>query len=259
MDPLYGVSSSGSKEGCDVLTGEAQTRLDQRKNDTFADLAMSVDIAKARASDLVFDHLRTAIIRGDLQPGERLSEEEVAATASLSRTPVREAFRRLEAEGLIRRLPRNGVEIIGITYEDFMEIFEIRRLLEPEAVRKAAEGATPETIQTLESLQSEMERAITAGDNERTVACHAEWTVTLLQMCGNKRLTNLLATYSEYIRKSSLMALKVQGEDALRTHRALTEAIKQKDPEKARALYEAHLAFAYQTAKSVVSVGSTCS
>ncbi len=214
----------------------------------FDDLGEAVEISRTRAGDLVFEHLRSAIIRGDIQKGERLSEDEVAAAANLSRTPVREAFRRLEGEGLIKRLPRNGVEIVGLSVEDFMEIFEIRLLLEPGAASMAAERITTEELENLEALVNRLEHAIEAGDEEKMVECHTNWTVALSRSSGNKRLGDLLATYAEYVRKSSLTCLKVQGRDAIRTHRAITDAVRRRDAETAGNLTRQHLEYAIKTA-----------
>ena len=87
--------------------------------------------------DVVFNTLRQAILRGELQPGERLMEIQLAQRLGVSRTPVREAIRKLELEGLVLMIPRRGAEVAEITRQDLEDVLEVRAALEELAVKDA--------------------------------------------------------------------------------------------------------------------------
>ena len=92
--------------------------------------------------DVVFNTLRQAILRGELQPGERLMEIQLAQRLGVSRTPVREAIRKLELEGLVLMIPRRGAEVAEITRQDLEDVLEVRAALEELAVKDACEHIT---------------------------------------------------------------------------------------------------------------------
>ena len=94
--------------------------------------------------DVVFNTLRQAILRGELKPGERLMEIQLANKLGVSRTPIREAIRKLELEGLVLMIPRKGAEVAEITEKSLKDVLEIRRALEDLAVRLACEKITKE-------------------------------------------------------------------------------------------------------------------
>ena len=99
--------------------------------------------------DVVFNTLRQAILRGELKPGERLMEIQLANKLGVSRTPIREAIRKLELEGLVLMIPRKGAEVAEITEKSLRDVLEVRRALEELAVELACEKITPEQIQEL--------------------------------------------------------------------------------------------------------------
>ena len=99
--------------------------------------------------DVVFNTLRQAILRGELKPGERLMEIQLANKLGVSRTPIREAIRKLELEGLVLMIPRKGAEVAEITEKNMLDVLEVRRALEELAVKLACERITEEEIQEL--------------------------------------------------------------------------------------------------------------
>ncbi len=116
-----------------------------------------------RAAERAYASVRDGIVRGKYRAGTRLTEQELARSAGVSRTPIREALRRLQAEGLVRFEPNHGAVVAPFEIEDAEEIFELRAALEPLSARRAAENATAEQIEELRELanrqKAEVERA----------------------------------------------------------------------------------------------------
>ena len=100
--------------------------------------------------DVVFNTLRQAILKGELKPGERLMEIQLAKKLGVSRTPVREAIRKLELEGLVLMIPRKGAEVAEITAQDLEDVLEVRGALEELAVKDACEHITDEQLVELQ-------------------------------------------------------------------------------------------------------------
>ena len=107
--------------------------------------------------DVVFNTLRQAILRGELKPGERLMEIQLANKLGVSRTPIREAIRKLELEGLVLMIPRKGAEVAEITEKSLKDVLEVRRALEELAVEIACEKMTAEQIEELKAAAKEFE------------------------------------------------------------------------------------------------------
>ena len=97
--------------------------------------------------DVVFNTLRQAILRGELKPGERLMEIQLANKLGVSRTPIREAIRKLELEGLVLMIPRKGAEVAQITEKNMQDVLEVRKALEELSVQLACERITPEQVE----------------------------------------------------------------------------------------------------------------
>ena len=119
------------------------------------------------ARDMVYGELRRRLMSGAFLPGERLREEHIASEMSVSRTPVRAAIQRLEADGLVMIEERRGAVVLGWTEHDIDEAFEIRSLMEPYAASVAALHATDAEIYELEAINRQMEAAVHAGGDQR--------------------------------------------------------------------------------------------
>jgi len=116
------------------------------------------------ARDLVYGELRRRLMAGAFLPGEKLREERIAQELDVSRTPVRQAIERLEADGLVKRDGRRGTVVLGWLDRDIDEAFELRLLLEPYAARVAAQRATPAQIDELEAINQGMKDAAESDD-----------------------------------------------------------------------------------------------
>jgi DNA-binding GntR family transcriptional regulator len=193
--------------------------------------------------DIVYENLRKAIMDGKLQSGERIVEKEYADRMNISRTPVREALRKLEIEGLVQYIPRKGVVVNGFTKEDVIEIYKIRKNLEALAIRQVVEEITDEELVKLEELVEEMERADKAGDKERVFTTCKEFNELLLNISRMPRLkgmVNMLQEYLERFRRIT-MSKASRRSSAIKEHRAIFQAIKEKDGRKAETLVWEHL------------------
>ena len=120
--------------------------------------------------DVVFNTLRQAILRGELKPGERLMEIQLADKLGVSRTPIREAIRKLELEGLVLMIPRRGAEVAEITEKSLRDVLEVRGALEELAVELACDRITEEGIEQLKVAAKEFEEALQSGG--RSFGCH---------------------------------------------------------------------------------------
>ena len=114
--------------------------------------------------DVVFNTLRQAILRGELKPGERLMEIQLANKLGVSRTPIREAIRKLELEGLVLMIPRKGAEVAEITEKSLKDVLEVRRALEELAVEIACEKMTAQQIEELKAAAKEFEVTLKSKD-----------------------------------------------------------------------------------------------
>ena len=110
--------------------------------------------------DVVFNTLRRAILKGELKPGERLMEIQLAQRLGVSRTPVREAIRKLELEGLVNMMPRRGAVVAEITLQDLEDVLEVRAVLEELAVQKACENITEDQLRDLKKAANDFKRSL---------------------------------------------------------------------------------------------------
>lgn len=120
-------------------------------------VSSSIRITGQPLSESIFIELRSAILRGKLRPGEKLSEQQVCDKFGLSRTPVREAFRQLEVEGLIETIPNRGAFVVGLSKRDIEDLYEMRKAYEILAVKWAIERITKEEMEKLEEAYEFME------------------------------------------------------------------------------------------------------
>lgn len=188
-----------------------------------------------------YDALVDAIRRGDYVPGTRLREEEVGARLSLSRTPVREAFRRLEAEGIVEHQPRIGAIVRRLTHAELVELYEMRVVLERTAAEMAAKHGTDAEFDTL----AELNRQIEAEDNNPATA--AAINQSFHQGIYLAARNRFLLDAARGLNNALLLLGPTTFTDAARIgevvkqHAAIIEALDAGDPEAAGAAAEAHL------------------
>ncbi|HYE80690.1 MAG TPA: GntR family transcriptional regulator [Clostridia bacterium] len=149
--------------------------------------------------DIVYEIIRNAILDGRLEKGKRIMETTIADDLSISRTPVREAFRMLENEGLIEYFPKTGIIVKGITLEDIVYIYDVREVLEGLAVHKACMFITKEEINKLKEILRLMEQAIDNKDNESLFMLHSKYNKIIIDASQNPKLIEYLTNIYEYI------------------------------------------------------------
>ena len=123
----------------------------------------------------VFQHLRRQILVGKLYKGQRLIESDIANDLKVSRTPVREAFRKLETEGLVQYSPGRGVTVSQLSNENMLELYSIRGVLEGLVASFAAEKITKEELKKLKTLLKEMDSSYKRADYKSTVQLHTQF------------------------------------------------------------------------------------
>ncbi|MGI5922285.1 MAG: GntR family transcriptional regulator [Syntrophomonadaceae bacterium] len=193
--------------------------------------------------ELVLDALREAIINGTLKPRERLMELQLAEELGVSRTPIREALRKLELEGFIVMVPRKGAYVADFSFKDIADIFEIRAALEGLAGALAAERITDDELENMERLLVEKAEAITENDIEKLVDVDTKFHEALYKASRNERLTTIISNLREQIQRfrATSLANPGRGKMSLDEHRNIVEAIQSRDVQAARQAAQDHI------------------
>ena len=158
--------------------------------------------------DVVFQTLREAILKGELKPGERLMELQLAAKLGVSRTPIREAIRMLELEGLAVTVPRKGAEVAKMTEKDMEDVLQIRRCLDELAVSLACEKIDKEQLQQLKVALEEFEESIRKGEVGQIAQADMAFHDTIYKAADNPKLMTLLNNLREQMYRYLVEYLK---------------------------------------------------
>lgn len=199
--------------------------------------------------ETVCEALRDAIRRGILEPGERLMEVQLAEELGISRTPVREAIRKLEQEGYVIMMPRRGTYVSSLSVHDVKEIFEIRTALESLSTTLATMRIEPEELEKLRTLLIEIEGHIKRKDIDKIVATDIEFHGLLYQVSRNERLVTIISNLKEQLARFRTLSMSYPGrlQKTLEEHRAMVEAIAAGDVDAARDAAEHHMEQAEET------------
>ena len=194
--------------------------------------------------DVVFNTLRQAILRGELKPGERLMEIQLANKLGVSRTPVREAIRKLELEGLVLMIPRKGAEVAEITRQDMEDVLEVRTALEELAVKDACDHITDAQLSELKKASNEFKKALLEGKDLVTCAdADMHFHDVILSATNNRRLIQMLNNLSEQMYRYRMEYLKDERthKTLIEEHDAIRRALKKHDKVKAGAAIRVHI------------------
>lgn len=193
--------------------------------------------------DVVFNTLRQAILRGELKPGERLMEIQLANKLGVSRTPIREAIRKLELEGLVLMIPRKGAEVAEITEKNMLDVLEVRRALEELAVKLACERITEEEIQELKDAADAFQKILSEKDITKIAEADEAFHDVIFKSTGNDRLIQLLNSLREQMYRYRLEYLKREEyhPQLLEEHQQIIDRITRKDQSKAAELIDRHI------------------
>jgi DNA-binding GntR family transcriptional regulator len=205
--------------------------------------------------EIVFEALRDAIVSHVLQPGERLMEVQLAEAMGVSRTPVREAIRRLELEGFVVMIPRRGAYVAQLSLKDIADAFEIRGALEGLAASLAAERATEDDIEELGRLLVRMSECLDSGDTPKAVDMDVEFHEKLYDASRNERLSQMVSNLREQILRFRTQSLSYPGRlaKALQEHGMIIDAIAERDPATARKHAEHHIQAAQNSLMEMMS------
>ncbi|MCM1113686.1 MAG: GntR family transcriptional regulator [Muribaculum sp.] len=193
--------------------------------------------------DVVFNTLRQAILTGELKPGERLMEIHLANMLGVSRTPIREAIRKLELEGLVTMVPRRGAEVAQITEKSMSDVLEVRRTLDALCAELACERITEEELARLKEACENFERATATKDVKIIAQADVELHDIILQATGNSRLIQLVNNLSEQMYRYRFEYIKDidQHERLAKEHRIIYESLVSKDKERASEAAKLHI------------------
>jgi DNA-binding GntR family transcriptional regulator len=193
--------------------------------------------------DVVFETLRQAILRGELKPGERLMEIHLAQKLGVSRTPVREAIRKLELEGLVLMIPRRGAVVAEITITDLEEVLEVRMALEELAMKLACRNITNEQMAEIQRLSDAFCQTLGKDDIGACAQADMAFHEAIYMAAGNGRLMQILSNLREQLYRYRMEYLKdKQCHPALeQEHEEMLEALAQRDEEKALAVIGRHI------------------
>lgn len=193
--------------------------------------------------DVVFNTLRQAILTGDLKPGERLMEIHLADKLGVSRTPIREAIRKLELEGLVTMIPRRGAEVAQITEKSMMDVLEVRRAMDALCVELACERITVEELEALEAACEAFAEAVKSKDIKVIAKADVALHDIIVQATGNQRLVQLINNLSEQMYRYRFEYLKdcSRHESLIQEHRVIYESIVKRDREAASNAAKLHI------------------
>lgn len=193
--------------------------------------------------DVVFNTLRQAILTGELKPGERLMEIHLANKLGVSRTPIREAIRKLELEGLVTMIPRRGAEVAQITEKSMNDVLEVRRALDALCAELACDRITEDGLETLKKACVAFEAAIRTKDAKKIAQADVALHDIIVQATGNQRLIQLVHNLSEQMYRYRFEYIKdiSQHENLVEEHRIIYESILKKDKKTAAEAARIHI------------------
>ena len=196
----------------------------------------------------ILESIREAILKGQLKPGEKVAEPELAERFGISRTPIREAFRQLESEGYLTVIPRKGAVVADLSERDIEEFYAIKSVLEGFAARMAALKMTEKEIEKLETINEKLETLARQGDVKSFFRVHNEFHELFIRASGNEKLSELIDQLVMKFNRSRMASLALPGrmEISVNEHRKIIEAFKNRDGEMADNLVKKTAAYGAQ-------------
>lgn len=193
--------------------------------------------------EVIFDTLREAIITGELKPGERLMEVKLAEKMGVSRTPVREAIRMLELEGLVDMLPRKGAHVAELSVKDIMDVLEVRAAMDSLATRLAAERISDEEIKELKQIQMQFVSYSEKENLQGTIKKDVEFHELIYRASRNDRLLQITNNLREQIQRFRVIYLKDYSSpgNLIKEHEDIYNAISSRDAEMAQKYAQVHI------------------
>ena len=203
--------------------------------------------------DVVFNTLREAILKGELQPGERLMELQLASKLGVSRTPIREAIRMLEQEGLAVTMPRKGAEVARMTLKDMEDVLEVREALDELAARIACAKINDEQLENLKSIRDEFKKSLDS-DVKKIAEEDVRFHDAIYEATDNAKLIALTNNIREQMYRYRVEYLKDQNNYPIliAEHDAIVNALEQRDKEMVTAEMHTHVVNQAVAVKAVI-------
>ncbi len=210
---------------------------------------MSGKLSKVNLNDykplreVIFNTLRQAIIIGELKPGERLMEVTLAEKMGVSRTPVREAIRKLELEGLVDMLPRKGAHVADLSVKDIMDVLEVRATLDGLATELCAAKITDEELEELKRVNAQFSVFVEKDNLQGSIKKDVEFHDIIYNASRNIKLIQLLNNLREQVQRYRIIFLKDYGsaKELIKEHNEIFEAVSKRDTNAARKAAQKHI------------------
>ena len=204
--------------------------------------------------EMVYEELKMQILTGGIIPGTRMMEVELAEEMGVSRTPIREAIRKLEKEGLVTIEPRRGAYASRISTDDMVEILEVRQDLEGLAAGLAATRMDSEQLKELKTIAENYNKAVDAGDMDSMIKYDTAFHRLIVDSCNNKILVHMVEQLQELVLRFRYIYYDnfKRAEHMPEEHKAIMDAISKKDENKAREAADVHI---YRLKQLVIEEG----
>ena len=199
--------------------------------------------SNAPISSSLFSQLQRDILTGKLKPGQKLTEQAICKEYKISRTPVREALRQLETEGLVENILNRGAFVVGLSQQDFEDMFQLRKIYETQAVKWAIERITDEEMDALEETFEFMEFYTLRNDVDKMLTINAGFHQIIYEASHNRMLRQLLSSYQTYFKYWPQEDIDADHylTEVLEEHRLIFKAFTEKDPEAGAEAMERHI------------------
>lgn len=191
----------------------------------------------------IYHTLKNAILDGVYKPGESLIEMKLAKELGVSRTPIREALRQLELEGLVTSIPNKGVIVEGVSPQDVEDIYTIRKMIEGLAARWAAEKISDEQLKEVKDILDLMEFYTEKGNTEKLSELDSRFHDIIFQASNSRPLESVLTNFHQFIQRARTVSVKAKGRavHSLEEHRKIYEALAAHDADAAEKAMTEHV------------------
>lgn len=181
--------------------------------------------------EVIFNTLREAIIVGELKPGERLMEVQLADKMGVSRTPVREAIRKLELEGLVNMVPRKGAQVADLSVKDIMDVLEVRATLDGLATALSAQRITEEECKELKHINTQFINYMEKDNLQGSIKKDVEFHDIIYRSSRNEKLIQIANNLREQVQRFRVIYLKdyISSKDIIKEHADIIEAVTNKN------------------------------
>lgn len=193
--------------------------------------------------EIIYEYLRQAILDGLFKPGDRLVERDIAEKLNASRTPVREALRKLESEGFVTYLTRKGMVVKGVNLDEIDEIYSIRKELECLSIRYAIKNITEEQVAELRRIVAALDRGEQGDDTEHTAMKLHDFDDLILSAANAPTLAAFLRSLYDTLKRYKQLNLsaKPRRTEAVGEHKEILQAIIDRDEQRAETLVRLHV------------------